>query len=215
MCSRSSLWEMLYRNLGIRIATHSDFADFVQNLGLEFFSIGGDPAELMSYMVIYPDLVPQMKSLRDGEVQKKQTVMASMIENRRWDTLTDILSATTKTGSDMPKSTGKMLQTLIREFVKSRPTKPSDDVGPTDSARYGASVLPCILSLRQQDSDRGKSPLVTAGNIAGTTLKGFGKLTGIYFKGVVVDILHAAAKGFRQVPRLYGDKPKDYSEVRG
>lgn len=29
----------------VRIATHSVFADFVQNFGLEFFSIGGEPAE--------------------------------------------------------------------------------------------------------------------------------------------------------------------------
>lgn len=50
--------------------------------------------------------------------------------------------------------------------------------------------------------------------MAGATLKGFGKFTGLYFKDVVVDIPHAAAEGFRQVPRLYGDKPKDYGEVR-
>ena len=32
----------------IRIATHPTFKDFVTDAGLEFFSIGGDPAELMS-----------------------------------------------------------------------------------------------------------------------------------------------------------------------
>lgn len=56
----------------VRIASHSVFADFVQNSGLEFFSIGGDPAELMSYMVKNPGLIPQMKSLRDGEVQENK-----------------------------------------------------------------------------------------------------------------------------------------------
>jgi UDP:flavonoid glycosyltransferase YjiC (YdhE family) len=35
----------------IRIATHEIFRSFVTDSGLEFFSIGGDPHELMSYMV--------------------------------------------------------------------------------------------------------------------------------------------------------------------
>jgi sterol 3beta-glucosyltransferase len=35
----------------IRIATHETFRSFVQDAGLEFFSIGGNPQDLMSYMV--------------------------------------------------------------------------------------------------------------------------------------------------------------------
>lgn len=35
----------------IRIATHETFREFVTSHGLEFFNIGGDPKELMSYMV--------------------------------------------------------------------------------------------------------------------------------------------------------------------
>lgn len=35
----------------IRIATHETFRKFVNEAGLEFFDIGGDPHELMSYMV--------------------------------------------------------------------------------------------------------------------------------------------------------------------
>jgi hypothetical protein len=35
----------------IRIATHETFRSFVTDSGLEFFNIGGDPHELMSYMV--------------------------------------------------------------------------------------------------------------------------------------------------------------------
>jgi hypothetical protein len=45
-------------------------------------------------------------------------------------------------------------------------------------------------------------------------MKGFGKFTGSYFKGVIVDIPHATAEGFRQVPRLYGETPKDYGGVQ-
>ena len=32
----------------VRLATHDVFADFVRDSGLEFFPIGGDPAELMA-----------------------------------------------------------------------------------------------------------------------------------------------------------------------
>jgi hypothetical protein len=32
----------------VRVATHPTFRDFVKENGLEFFSVGGDPAELMS-----------------------------------------------------------------------------------------------------------------------------------------------------------------------
>ena len=35
----------------VRLATHETFRDFVTGAGLEFFNIGGNPADLMSYMV--------------------------------------------------------------------------------------------------------------------------------------------------------------------
>ena len=35
----------------VRLATHETFRQFVTNSGLEFFNIGGNPQDLMSYMV--------------------------------------------------------------------------------------------------------------------------------------------------------------------
>ncbi|KAJ5520951.1 UDP-glucuronosyl/UDP-glucosyltransferase [Penicillium fimorum] len=64
----------------VRIATHGVFADFVHEAGLEFYSIGGDPAELMAFMVKNPGLIPQMKTLREGEVQRKQAMVATMLD---------------------------------------------------------------------------------------------------------------------------------------
>jgi UDP:flavonoid glycosyltransferase YjiC (YdhE family) len=64
----------------VRLATHNVFEDFVRNAGLEFYSIGGDPAELMAYMVKNPGLIPNMKSLRAGDVQKKRVMVAEMLE---------------------------------------------------------------------------------------------------------------------------------------
>jgi hypothetical protein len=124
------------------------------------------------------------------------------------------MSAATKTGLDVLQSTGEMLYNPYKEFVNSRSPRPSHPANPTDSVRDETSAPPSLLSLERQDSCQRKNSLLVAGNMAGATLKGFGKFTGTYFRGVVVDIPHAAAEGFRQVPRLYGEKPKDYGEVR-
>lgn len=63
----------------VRIATHNVFEDFVKESFLEFFPIGGDPAQLMAYMVKNPGLIPQIKTLRDGEIKKKQVMVAEML----------------------------------------------------------------------------------------------------------------------------------------
>ncbi len=56
----------------IRIATHSTFQSFVEENGLEFFSIGGDPAELMAFMVKHPGLMPGFDAVKSGEVSKRR-----------------------------------------------------------------------------------------------------------------------------------------------
>lgn len=63
----------------VRIATHGVFKSFVRDSGLEFYPIGGDPSELMAYMVKNPGLIPQMKSLRGGEIQRKRSMVAEML----------------------------------------------------------------------------------------------------------------------------------------
>ncbi|MCJ1429861.1 hypothetical protein MMC29_007776 [Sticta canariensis] len=66
-----------------RIATHPTFQAFVEDLGLEFFSLGGDPAELMAYMVKTPGLMPSFDTVRKGEVQKKRKAMRDIFD-RCW-----------------------------------------------------------------------------------------------------------------------------------
>ncbi|KAH7186145.1 UDP-glucose,sterol transferase [Fusarium flagelliforme] len=64
----------------VRLATHDSFAKFVLDSGLEFYPIGGDPTELMAYMVKNPGLIPSIKSLRAGDIQKKRLMIAEMLE---------------------------------------------------------------------------------------------------------------------------------------
>lgn len=55
----------------------------MESQGVEFFSIGGDPEALMSYMVRNPGLVPNRKSLKAGDIGKRRAEMWEII-NRAW-----------------------------------------------------------------------------------------------------------------------------------
>ncbi|MCJ1313310.1 hypothetical protein MMC25_006987 [Agyrium rufum] len=73
----------------IRLATHGTFKKFVEENGLEFFDIGGDPAELMAFMVKNPGLIPGMKSLREGDVGKRRKGMAEILQGC-WRSCADV-----------------------------------------------------------------------------------------------------------------------------
>ena len=66
-------------NHRVRIATHPTFRDFVTENGLEFFSIGGDPAELMAFMVKNPGLMPGIDTLKSGDVGKRRKSIYEII----------------------------------------------------------------------------------------------------------------------------------------
>ncbi|KAG0128213.1 hypothetical protein HOY82DRAFT_622774 [Tuber indicum] len=63
----------------VRVATHPTFKEFVEENGLEFFSLSGDPSELMAFMVKNPGLMPGFDSLKNGDVTKRRKAM--------WDVL--------------------------------------------------------------------------------------------------------------------------------
>ena len=67
-------------NHRVRLATHLTFKDFVEDNGLEFFNIGGDPAALMAFMVKNPGLMPGFDTLRSGDVGKRRKEIATMIK---------------------------------------------------------------------------------------------------------------------------------------
>ena len=77
------LGKVLKENYGhrVRIATHPAFREFVENDSeLEFFSVGGDPAELMAFMVKNPGMIPTIETLKKGEVGRRRDAMARMFE---------------------------------------------------------------------------------------------------------------------------------------
>jgi UDP:flavonoid glycosyltransferase YjiC (YdhE family) len=64
----------------VRIATHPTFKRFVEDNDLEFFSIGGDPADLMAFMVKNHGMIPGRQAILAGEIRKKRLAMAEMFE---------------------------------------------------------------------------------------------------------------------------------------
>ncbi|TQW00255.1 glycosyltransferase family 28 N-terminal domain-containing protein [Cordyceps javanica] len=64
----------------VRLATHPNFQSFVQENGLEFFSIGGDPSQLMAFMVRNPSLMPGVRSVVSGDVGQRRKDVAGYIQ---------------------------------------------------------------------------------------------------------------------------------------
>jgi Glycosyltransferase family 28 N-terminal domain len=65
----------------VRIATHPTFKQFVEkDSGLEFFSAGGDPAELMAFMVKNPGLVPSIGAVKAGDISRRRDQMFEMFQ---------------------------------------------------------------------------------------------------------------------------------------
>lgn len=65
----------------VRIATHPAFREYVErDSGLEFFSAGGDPSELMAFMVKNPGMIPTLETVRAGDIGKRRAAMAEMFD---------------------------------------------------------------------------------------------------------------------------------------
>ncbi|KAG9511931.1 glycosyltransferase family 1 protein, partial [Aureobasidium melanogenum] len=67
-------------NHRVRICTHPNFKTFVEENGLEFFSVGGDPEKLMSYMVRNPGVLPTRASVKAGDVGARRAEIVEMLD---------------------------------------------------------------------------------------------------------------------------------------
>ncbi|KAJ5469731.1 hypothetical protein N7539_009349 [Penicillium diatomitis] len=64
----------------VRFATHLTFRNLVLSEELEFFNIGGNPTELMAFMVKNSGLIPKLETIRRGTVQKRRREMKQIID---------------------------------------------------------------------------------------------------------------------------------------
>ncbi|KAF8427007.1 hypothetical protein EV426DRAFT_529927 [Tirmania nivea] len=63
----------------VRLATHPEFKEFIEE-EFRFFSVGGDPQELMAFMVKNPGLLPSLATIKAGEVARRRQQMRIMFE---------------------------------------------------------------------------------------------------------------------------------------
>ncbi|KAJ3049646.1 hypothetical protein HK097_009382, partial [Rhizophlyctis rosea] len=64
----------------VRIATHETFRKWVRGHQVEFFPLGGDPAELMAFMVENPNIIPSMSSIARGDVAQKRKTIKEILD---------------------------------------------------------------------------------------------------------------------------------------
>ncbi|PIG80885.1 sterol glucosyltransferase [Aspergillus arachidicola] len=64
----------------VRLATHENFRDFVHAAGVGFYPIGGNPEELMSFMVKNPGIIPKMSTIAGGEIGRKRQMISEMLD---------------------------------------------------------------------------------------------------------------------------------------
>ncbi|CAF1200640.1 unnamed protein product [Adineta steineri] len=63
----------------VRLATHETFRKFVRENGIEFYPLGGDPADLMSFMVKNAGIIPSVSSIVAGDIAKSRRVIAEIL----------------------------------------------------------------------------------------------------------------------------------------
>lgn len=63
----------------VRLTTHETFRTFVRSNGLEFYPLGGDPADLMTFMVKNAGIIPSISSIADGDIGKKRRSVAEIL----------------------------------------------------------------------------------------------------------------------------------------
>lgn len=101
-------------NHRVRIATHATFKQFVTENGLEHFTIGGDPAELMAFMVKNPGLMPGIESIKAGDISKRRKTIYEMV-NGCWRSAIEPGDGSSTSGEFSPLGSLDAVATQARE----------------------------------------------------------------------------------------------------
>ncbi|CAF4377004.1 unnamed protein product, partial [Adineta steineri] len=73
----------------VRLATHETFRSFVREQGLEFYPLGGNPADLMSFMVKNAGIVPSVSSIIAGDITKNRQIISEILQST-WKACIDV-----------------------------------------------------------------------------------------------------------------------------
>lgn len=108
----------------IRIATHTCFRTLIEDHEIEYYDLGGDPKELMAYMVKNPALIPGLSAIRNGEIRARRSLMRNII-NRCWhacfQTGTDESKREETKGQAGPTSTSRSPMPFVADSIIANP----------------------------------------------------------------------------------------------
>jgi sterol 3beta-glucosyltransferase len=65
----------------VRLATHEKFRKFVRDNDLEFFPLGGDPAEIMSFMVKNSGIIPSISTVVKGSLFRRRRIFSDILDS--------------------------------------------------------------------------------------------------------------------------------------
>jgi sterol 3beta-glucosyltransferase len=138
------------------------------------------------------------------------------IENRRWDPITAMTSAFLDGVVDVGSAFGNLVEEPIKEYRKVKSMERDKSIlysssisnSSTLSIRSGKTATTGISTMT---GNSGQSAAGAAGKAVG---RGFEKVGMAVTKGVV-DLPRAVADSLQNVPALYGEKVRDYGEIRG
>jgi len=151
-----------------------------------------------------------------------------VIENRRWDPITGGASAVMGTTTNL---TASILGTFYKPFqeyqdyqesrkgkgrplssgssqVAERPVSRSSSGNGEGLNSHGAANS---MNTTTTVSDHHKTRLL--GRMAGATIKSLGSFAPTALKGMTVDIPLAMTEGMRNIPRYYGEEPRDHGPI--
>ncbi|OJJ66142.1 hypothetical protein ASPBRDRAFT_60002 [Aspergillus brasiliensis CBS 101740] len=159
----------------------------------------------------------------DGLVKRKSLTMHAisqiLIENRRWDPITGGASAVMCTATDL---------TELQDYYEGRSARPPNSI--SNRMAQESRNNPCVDRMSKND-ERSPHGIDTAGfdgsiktpsgqgrgrilgKMARASAKSLGSFVPTALKGMTVDIPLALTEGLRNVPRYYGEEPRDHGAI--
>ncbi|PPJ52819.1 hypothetical protein CBER1_11297 [Cercospora berteroae] len=141
-----------------------------------------------------------------------------IIEHRRRDPTTGLLSSIIGVGTDMIADAAGVVLEPAAEYRRGR-SRSADPSGGRNGGNEGnaesADADSSASSVRTAAAGKKSSnQMAMAGSMALASGKSLGKIVPTFYRGAFVEMPLAITEGFRNTPRMWGDTPASYGQVR-
>jgi hypothetical protein len=156
-----------------------------------------------------------------------------IIDNRRWDPITAVSSASIATAAHMADVTVGIFSRPYEEYRRRKARSTCSDLSPSPSVQpfphdprqetaikdeissHSSDNLPRSHSRPIHGSDSKRKRRSTAAAMVGASANSVVRFAASSSKGILVDIPLAATEGMRAMPRIYQQDRKDHGHVKG